>query len=186
MMKKNAVFLAAACILFGCASSKLPYDYIENWLIREDAVRPFAVSVDLIYVQDALYVDMDELAQMQTYARNAVGRGRFHGIARVFSPLVACEDDVAKAVEWYISHHCDGTRPFIFIGEGKGGALLRSYEDKNIKMLAKKGLATSFYSEKADRKFVSGEMIREIKNVAAEERYKRQWGREMPVGMQGR
>ena len=185
-MKNVFALLSVAGILSGCASSPDPYDHLENWLVREDAVRPFAVPADIIYVQDRLYVDMDELPSMQTYAKDAIGRGKFHGIARIFSPLVVREEDVEKAVKWYLKRHCDGTRPFFFIGEGKGGALLKSYGEKNMKRLSGKGLAAGFYSEKPDIRFVSAGMVDEIRKISLKKRYGRQWGREMPDRMDGR
>ena len=101
-MKNLIPILLVAAAVSGCQS---PYDYMENWLIREDAVRPFAVPVDVLYVQDRLYFSTDSLPGMQSLALDAVGRGKFTGFARVFSPLVACEEDVEKAVKWYLKHH---------------------------------------------------------------------------------
>ena len=98
-MKNLIPILLVAALVPGCKS---PYDYMENWLIREDAVRPFSVPVDVIYVQDQLYDSMNALPEMQAIAMDAVGRGKLNGFARVFSPLVASEDDVEKAVEWYL------------------------------------------------------------------------------------
>jgi len=183
MMKNAIVLLFAAAVLAGCLSSGSPYDYIENWLVREDAVRPFVVPADVIFVQDPLYVDVNALPVMLSRARDMVGRGRFHGVARVFSPLVANEDDVKKAVDWYIGHHGGRGRPFVFVGEGAGGALLKSYEEKNRDWLDRNGLAASYYSEAANVDFVTDDMVLDIRNVAAALRYRQQWGRDMPVGM---
>ncbi len=178
-MKKLIAILLFAAAVSGCKS---PYDYMENWLIREDAVRPFSVPVDIIYVQDRLYFESGTLPLMQSIAMDAVGRGKFDGFARVFSPLVACEEDVEKAIEWYIKHHNKSGRSFALIGEGEGGALLKAYAEDNADWLEKKGLVASFYSELPDKGFVSEEMIRKIKQSAAAVRYRRQWGREMPGG----
>ena len=182
-MKNSIAFLFAASIVSGCLWSKSPYDYMENWLLREDAVRPFSVPVDVIYVQDQLYVSANELPHMQAIAMDAVGRGKFGGFARVFSPLVANEDDVELAVEWYLDHHNSSCRPFAFIGEGQGGALLKAYSEDNASWLEGKGLVASFFTDEPYKEFVDAEMLRTIKNRAAAVRYKRQWGREMPRGM---
>ena len=175
-MNKLLPLLFFAAVVSGCRS---PYDHMENWLIREDAVRPFSVPVDIIYVQDRLFFSMDSLPEMNVYALDALGRGRLDGIARVFSPLVASEEDVEKAVKWYLKHHNSKKRPFAFIGEGEGGSLLKSYAENNAGSLADKGLVASFYSEIPDKGFVSDEMIRTIRIRAAEVRYRRQWGREI-------
>ena len=181
-MKILIPILLVAALMSGCKS---PYDYMENWLIREDAVRPFSVPVDIIYVQDQLYDSMNALPEMQSIAMDAVGRGKFDGFARVFSPLVASEDDVENAVEWYLKHHNSSGRPFAFIGEGEGGAFLKAYSEKNDDWLEKKGLVASFFDSLPDKDFVSEEMIRAIRNRASAVRYRRQWGREMPEGMLG-
>ena len=181
-MKRNA-FLVAAAFVCGCASVKSPYDRIDSWLIREDAVRPFFVAADLLYVQGDLYVEMGMVSKMNTYAKDAVGNGRFAGVARVFSPLVANAEDIELAVKWYFDHHHDGKRPFVFIGEGEGGALLKAYQERNAERLAKKGLVASYYAEEAHPGFVTDEMIREIRNEVARARYREHWGREMPEGM---
>lgn len=183
-MKNLIPFLfAIAAFSSGCLSSKSPYDYMENWLIREDAVRPFAVPVDVLYVQDRLYFHSESLPEMQTIAMDAVGREKLAGIARVFSPLVASEEDVEKAVEWYIKHHNGTGRPFALIGEGEGGALLKSYAEENAVWLKEKGLVANFYSKLPDKDFVSEVMIDTIKRRAVTVRYRRQWKREMPVNI---
>ena len=176
-----ATAFVAAAILSGCRKS--PYDYMENWVIREDAARPFAISADVFYLQDKLYVDMASVPAMTTYARAEVGEPRFTGVARVFSPLVANADDLEKAIDWYLSKHHDGDRPFAFIGEGEGGELLRAYEEENEDKLKKKGLVLSFYSEKTEKGFVTDFMVLKLKNAVIQKRYQSQWGREMPVGM---
>ena len=175
-MKNLIPILLVAALMSGCKS---PYDHMENWLIREDAVRPFSVPVDIIYVQDQLYDSMNALPEMQSIAMDAVGRGKFDG------PLVASEDDVEKAVEWYLKHHNSSGRSFAFIGEGEGGAFLKAYSEKNDDWLEKKGLVASFFVSLPDKDFVSEEMIRAIRNRAAGVRYRRQWGRERPEGMLG-
>ena len=183
---KNAIpLLLAASVVSGCLWSKSPYDYMENWLIREDEVRPFSVPVDVIYVQDQLYVSMNALPEMQAVAMDAVGREKLKGFARVFSPLVASEDDVEKAVEWYVKHHNGSGRPFVFIGEGRGGMLMKAYVEENADWLAKKGLVASFFIEVPYKEFVDAEMLRTIRNRAAAVRYRRQWDKEMPEGMLG-
>ena len=69
----------------------------------------------------------------------------------------------------------------MFIGEGTGGAFLREYEKVHAEELAEEGLLASFYSDKTDDSlFVTDELVREIKNAVARDRYRRQWGRDMP------
>lgn len=181
-MNKSPLLLALIA-LAGCLWSKSPYDHLENWLIREDAVRPFSIPIDIIYVQNDLYVDMNKVMPMYTYAKNAVGNGKFNGLARVFSPLVATPEDVEMAVKWYLDKHHTEERMLVFIGEGVGGAMLKAYEEENEERLLKLGLIARFYAEKPYREFVSKDMLREIRNAIAIARYREQWGREMPENM---
>ena len=174
----------AAALLAGCRHS--PYDYMENWLVREEAIRPFAVQSDVIYLQDSLYTNIATLAEMNAYANSEVGRGRFDGLARVFSPLVAGSDDLELALEWYFSNVHTGDRPFMFIGEGAGGALLKAYEEANAEDLARKGLVLSRYTENAHTGFVKDWMIRELRDALTRRRYRDQWRREMPRDMIGK
>jgi len=183
-MKKSCI-LSFAALLAGCLSSKSPYDHLENWLIREDPTRSFSISADLIYVQDALYVNMRNVPAMYTHAKDTVGRGRFNGVARVFSPLVATPEDVELAMEWYLDGPHDGKRPFVLVGEGKGGAMLKAYEEANAKKLAKEGLVASFYADEPSDSFVTDDMVRKIRNATARARYRAQWGRDMPEDMLG-
>lgn len=176
-----ATAFAVATLLVGCRKS--PYDYMENWVIREEAARPFSISADVIYLQDRLYVDMHAVPSMVTYARSEVGGERFRGVARIFSPLVASYDDLEMALDWYFSKHHDDRRPFAFIGEGEGGALLKAYEEENYDKLKKKGLALSFYSEKTANGFVTDDMVYKLKNAVTKMRYESQWDRDMPEGM---
>ncbi len=181
-MKGFAIAIAVAALLSGCWT-KSPYDYVENWLIREDPARPFAIYSDLIYVQGDLYLDMKTLPAMSSYAKSEVGHGRFKGVARVFSPLIANEEDLEDAMDWYFRHHHEKNRPFSFIGEGEGGALLKAYEEKNYDKLKKKGLMISFYTETSKMRFVNDSMVREIRHAIIRTRYRAQWGREMPADM---
>ena len=119
---------------------------------------------------------------MSVYAKSEVGNGRFTGLARVFAPLIVSEKDLDRALSWYFRYHHSRKRPFVFIGEGKGGALLQAYEEKNANFLKAAGLLKSFYTDEARRGFVTAEMVKEIKVALARARYKTVWGREMSDG----
>ena len=173
----------AAALLAGCCLLSSPYDYSENWLIREDSVRQFAVPADVIYVQGIPYTNATEVSKMASYAQGEDGNGRFKNLARVFSPLVANADDVERAITWYFRHLHSGDRPFVFIGEGVCGALLKQYEEENADDLRETGLVARFYTEKSHEGFVNDKVVKEVRNELDRWRYRRQWGREMPSGM---
>ena len=181
-MKKRLVYLSALLLVAGCLS-KSPYEYLENWLIREDPVRMFAVPADVFYVQGDMYTKKSSVPMMTDYARMEVGNRKFHGLARVFAPLIASSEDLEAAIKWYFKYHHEGNRSFIFIGEGEGGRLLKEYEAKEAEDLKKKGLAASFYTDDYRKGFVSAEMVDKIKKAIERARFREVWGREMPEGM---
>ena len=180
-MRHVAFAFLTAALAVGCRT-KSPYDYTENWVIRDNAIRPFAVAADIIYLQDRLYDDIKAVPLMNYRARQEVGNGRFDGFARVFSPLVANADDLALAMKWFFRNR-EGERPFVFIGEGAGGELLRAYETENLDSLKSKGLVVSFYSEFENGPFVNAGMLTEIRNAILRSRYRETWGREIPEGL---
>lgn len=86
-------------------------------------------------------------------------------------------------MKWYFKYHHKDGRPFVFIGEGEGGRLLKAYEQNDVDELKKKGLVTSFYTDDSRKGFVTPEMIEEIKKAVARARFREVWGKEMPEGM---
>ena len=182
-MKRLFCILLAGIALAGCFSYMSPYDYVENWLIREDPVRTFSIPADVIYVQNDLYLNVANIPIMHSYAQSEVGRGRFSGLARVFSPLVASKEDLERALKWYFKYHHPKKRPFVFIGEGEGGKFLQEYEKENEDDLKDDGLVASFYTETARKGFVTDEMVKQIKEAVLKARFKTVWGKDMPEGM---
>ena len=181
-MKIIPLILSVSVFVAGC-QTKSPYEYLENWLIREDPVRMFAVPADIFYVQGDMFTKKASVPMMIDYARMEVGNKKFHGVARVFAPLIASSEDLEAALEWYFKYHHEGNRTFIFIGEGEGGHLLREYEGKDARGLRKKGLAASFYTDDYRKGFVTDEMVEEIKRVIEVARYQKIWDRAMPPSM---
>ena len=177
------VSAAIAVCVGGCFSLHSPYDHTENWLIREDAIREFAVQADIFYVQGGLYDSRSKIPVMYAYVNSEVGKGKFSGFARVFAPLIANEEDLRLALDWYLRDHHSRRRPFVFIGEGEGGKLLQAYEQRNLSKMQARGLAASFYTDTAYKGFVTNELVKEIKAAVARVMYRKCWGRDMPEGM---
>ena len=134
-------------------------------------------------MQGIPYTNVNKLVSMRTYTCSEVGNKRFAGLSRVFAPLVSNSDDLEKALKWYFSHQHDDGRPFVFVGEGDCGALLRQYEAENFDDLMDEGLLVSFYTEKSHEGFVTDKTVKEIRNAIVKLRYREQWGREMPTDM---
>ena len=173
-----------AVVLSGCSIfSRSPYDQAENWIVREDPVRPFAIPADVFYVQSTLYESVVNIPMMDSYAKSEVGKKRFKGLARVFCPLIATQDDLNSALDWYFKHHHTKGRPVVFIGEGEGGKMLKAYEKEHENSLKKRGLAASFYTEDSHKGFVTDEMVSEIREAVVRARYREMWDREMPEQM---
>ena len=189
-MKKNSIAGGRICALAllalplaGCFSHTSPYDYVENWLMRDDPIRTFVIHSDVIYVQSELYTKRADVQKMQDHVRLEVGKDKFNGVARVFSPLVSSAEDMEAAVKWYFKYHHKKNRSFVFIGEGEGGRLLREYEEKHADDLREKGLVASYYCEEHKRGFVTQEMVEEIKEAVARARFRKVWGKDMPDGI---
>jgi len=180
-----AVAALAVAPFAGCRHPS-PYDHLENWLVREDAARPFVAPSDLFYVQGIPYTNVGEVAKMATYAHEEVGKGRFGGVGRVFSPLVADAEDLEKALEWYFRRQHGGGRPFAFVGEGACGALLKEYEGRHAEELREKGLVASFYTDESHCGFVTDKTVWDVRNALSLRMYREQWGRDMPSGMLGK
>ena len=180
-VKRIAAVAVAAVGIAGCKSS--PYDYYENWLMREDAIRPFAVPADIIYVQSDLYTHMAMLPTMYSYVNSEVGNRKFYGLARIFAPLVATQEDMDNALKWYFGRCHESGRPFVFIGEGEGGRLLRTFEERYQVPLKEQGLVASFYTEDARKGFVTEDMVRSIKIAIAQKKFRAAWEKDMPAEM---
>ena len=174
-----AIGCAALAMLCGCSSTS-PYDYSDSWLIMESPLRPFVVPADIIYVQGTPYTKGVDISELHAYANSEVGRGKFASVARVFSPLVANADDVEEAMSWYFEYHHEAKRPFVLIGEGECGRMLKEYEVVRAKKLRKMGLVASYYTNWSHEHFVTEEMVAEIKQKIANVRYRHVWDREMP------
>ena len=175
--------VAIAVCVGGCFSLPSPYDQAENWLIRENAVLEFAVPADVFYVQGGLYDSRSKVPVMYAYVNSEVGKGKFNNFARVFAPLIANEEDLGRALDWYFRHSHSRRRPFVFIGEGEGGKLLQAYERRNLSKMKARGLAASFYTDTAHKGFVTSEVVKEIRTAVARMMYRKSWGRDMPEDM---
>ena len=179
-MKTLALFAASSAVLAGCFTGSSPYDYMDGWLIRDDAYMVFATQADVIYVQGETYRDPTHLPLLYARAKNEVASGRFRGLVRVFAPLFSSGDELEQAIEWYFKNMHPKNRPFVFIGEGEGGRMLQAYERENLEDLREKGFMEGFYTDDANKAFVDDEMVQRIRDDISRVRYRTVWGRDMP------
>lgn len=118
------VTMICAVMFSGC-SSVSPFDYGNNWLIRENDIPQFYSTFDLFYIgkAPAEYGDTHDIQfnWTKTHTNDIFGRG-----VRVFAPEIRNPDveNVAEALEYYLEHfHLDG-HPFILLAEGHYADLL--------------------------------------------------------------
>ena len=127
-MKKllYGLFIAAGTVLIfcGCAIDS-PYDYGDNWLIRENDIPLYYSTFDLFYIGKApadYGVSHDvQFNWAHTHTNDIFGRG-----VRVFSPKVPQADveNVTAALEYYLDHFHQKGHPFVLLAEGKAAELL--------------------------------------------------------------
>ena len=184
MKYPGMTFAIVLAMFVGCMHPKSPYDRQDNWFVCDAPVCSYAASADIFYVQGDLYTNVAKLPPMNHYVQSEVGKGRFTGLARVFAPIISSEEDLKQSIQWYLGRYHTKKRPFVFVGEGKGGEFLKEYETHHAYILKKKGLVASFYTDEARKGFVNDDMIREIKKAISRARYSSEWHREMPAGMQ--
>jgi len=128
-MKKIINFCLAAAAVFmlaGCAAPS-PFEYGNNWLIRENDIPQYYSKFDLFYIGKAPsgYGDTHDIQfnWTKTHTNDIFGRG-----VRVFAPEIQQLDveNVTAALEYYLENfHKDG-HPFVLLAEGKAADLLYS------------------------------------------------------------
>lgn len=144
-MKKNLYLFAAAFILLlfcGCAS---PYDYADNWLIRENDIPQYYSQFDLFYIGKAPadYGDTHDIQfnWTKTHTNDIFGRG-----VRVFAPKIKNPDaeNVADALKYYLSSFHQSGHPFVLLAEGKAADLLYAAMEKVSGLTVSNGFIAAY------------------------------------------
>jgi len=183
MSRKTFIFTAAMLLLFcGCSSTGL-YSPLAKWLLRENAIPHYAARFDVIYIYPVPYTPEMNLNDMHSVVIRDC-KEKFGNKTRVFSPLVNNGKDLKEAVEFYLKlYHGKEERPFVLLGNGEGGELLRKYVKKNRRRLAKQGMIFQSCGSPADKEddFVTDKLVLDVQN--AYEKYKELvlWRRELPT-----
>ena len=126
MKKMLLLFAAAFAILsFSGCSTVSPYDYADNWLIRENDIPQYYSKFDLFYIGKAPagYGDTHDIQfnWTKTHTNDIFGRG-----VRVFAPKIKTPDvkNVAEALQYYMDNFHEAGHPFVLLAEGKAADLL--------------------------------------------------------------
>lgn len=172
----GASVLFGAMALAGCSSKPGPYSNVDNWLIRQNAVPPYFAEYDVFYAARDLYVPVDYPVALYdyTYAQTV---DKFGKKVRIFAPLLHDAADVETSVEHYLDHYHGGKRHFVFVGEGKGGELLKAFAAKNESSLRSKGFVEGWYSTNGAPGMVTAELVTEIGKAVKFAKYEQEWGR---------
>lgn len=147
-MKKYLQMLVLAITAFltlcGC-SSVSPYDYADNWLIRENDIPQYYSKFDLFYIGKAPagYGDSHEIQfnWTKTHTNDIFGR-----CIRVFAPKIPTSDvkNVTVALQYYMDKfHVDG-HPFVLLAEGNAADLLYEAMQKTSGMKVKNGFIAAY------------------------------------------
>ena len=146
-MKKLFYLLTAATVILtfaGCSSTS-PYDYGNNWLIRENDIPQYYSKFDLFYIGKAPagYGDTHDIQfnWTKTHTNDIFGRG-----VRVFAPEIQNPDaeNVSAALEYYLDHFHTPGHPFVLLAEGKAADLLYAAMQKTDGITVKNGFIAAY------------------------------------------
>ena len=145
MKRSFYCLIAAAAVLLigGCATS--PYEYGDNWLIRENDIPQFYSKFDLFYIgkAPASYGDTHDIQfnWTKTHTNDVFGRG-----VRVFAPKIQTPDvdNVAEALEFFLDNFHDNGHPFVLLAEGQAADLLYQAMQKVSGITVKNGFIAAY------------------------------------------
>lgn len=125
---KKLFYSVVVCIclaVFSGCSSVSPYDFGDNWLIRENDMPQFFSKFDLFYIGKAPadYGDTHDIQfnWTKTHTNDIFGKK-----VRVFAPEIQEPDvkNVTAALEYYLENFHAPGHPFVLLAEGKAADLL--------------------------------------------------------------
>lgn len=147
--------LGALCLLVGCTTAVSPYDYADNWLIRENDIPQYHSSFDLFYIGDipAGYGDSrrDRFNWVRTHTNDVFGDR-----VRVFAPQISDPDaeKTAAALQYYLDHFHREGHPFVLLAEGKFADLLYQAMRKVDGLSVENGFVAAYLPDMTPRSTV--------------------------------
>ena len=127
---KKLFYSVVVCIclaVFSGCSSVSPYDFGDNWLIRENDMPRFFSKFDLFYIGKAPadYGDTHDIQfnWTKTHTNDIFGKN-----VRVFAPDIRKlnVENVTAALEYYLENFHAPGHPFVLLAEGHAADLLYS------------------------------------------------------------
>ena len=146
MKKMLFVFSAMLALLSFCGcSTASPYDYADNWLIRENDIPQYYSQFDLFYLgkAPAEYGDTHDIQfnWTKTHTNDIFGRG-----VRVFAPEIQSPDvkSVAEALQYYLDRFHREGHPFVLLAEGPNADLLYAAMQEVSGITVKNGFIAAY------------------------------------------
>lgn len=153
MKKYLSIISAAVTLLLFCGCSSLsPYDYADNWLIRENDIPQYYSQFDLFYIGKAPagYGDTHEIQfnWTKTHTNDIFGRG-----VRVFAPKinVPTAENLSAALKYYLNNFHQPGHPFVLLAEGKAADLLYGAMQKTDDITTKNGFIAAYLPDMTPR-----------------------------------
>lgn len=186
-MRAGALGMVVSALAFcGCSSSGV-YRELDGWLVCENARPQYHAFYDVFYAAPAAYVGQGEYPYAQHNQTLEETTRMFGHHVRVFAPIYHNAADVEQALEHYIdTYHGNGlpwpenddTRPFVFVGEGQGAAILSEILMRRESWLLKRGFVGFWCSPGTAEGFVTPELVNEINQNVKRVLYLRAWNRD--------
>ena len=153
MKKYLSIFSAAVTFLLFCGCSSIsPYDYADNWLIRENDIPQYYSQFDLFYIGKAPagYGDTHEIQfnWTKTHTNDIFGRG-----VRVFAPKinVPTAENLSAALKYYLDNFHQAGHPFVLLAEGKAADLLYAAMQKTDGLTTTNGFIAAYLPDMAPK-----------------------------------
>lgn len=153
MKKYLSIISAAVTFLLFCGCSSLsPYDYADNWLIRENDIPQYYSQFDLFYIGKAPagYGDTHEIQfnWTKTHTNDIFGRG-----VRVFAPKIntPTAENLSAALQYYLDNFHQPGHPFVLLAEGKAADLLYAAMQKTDGLTTQNGFIAAYLPDMAPR-----------------------------------
>ena len=186
----RAARLVAACgvalALCGCSSPGV-YRELDGWLVCENARPQYHAFYDVFYLAPEAYSGTGEYPYaLHDQVMEETTRMFGHHV-RVFAPIYHDIADAERALDHYLDlYHGNGlpwpmnddSRPFVFVGEGQGAAIVAEILLRRESKLRKKGYVGNWCSPGTTNGFVTAELVADIGQSVKRVLYLRAWERD--------